>query len=85
MYYYQYYFQEIKIKMNAYLFYSQIVISIVLIILIAIQQRGTALGSAFGGGGEFYSTRRGIQKKLYYATIGIAGLFIILSILSLIV
>jgi len=68
---------------NQYLFYGQIAISIILIVLIAIQQRGTALGSAFGGGGEFYSARRGIQKNIYYATIGIAALFIILSILSL--
>ncbi len=72
--------------MNTYLFYAQIAISVILIILIALQQRGTALGSAFGGGGgEFYSSRRGIQKKIYYATIAVAGLFIILSILGLII
>lgn len=69
--------------MNTYLFWAQIVISIILIILIALQQRGTALGSAFGGGGEFYSARRGIQKKLYYATIAVATLFIVLSIIAL--
>ena len=67
------------------LFFTQIAISIILIVLIAIQQRGTALGSAFGGGGEFYSARRGIQKKIYYATIAIAGLFIILGILNLLI
>lgn len=66
------------------LFYAQIAVSVILIILIAIQQRGTALGSAFGGGGEFYSTRRGIQKKIYYATVVVAGLFIVLGILILI-
>ena len=71
--------------MNTYLFYSQIAISIILIVLIAVQQRGTALGSAFGGGGESYSSRRGIQKKIYYATIVVAGLFIILSILNLLI
>lgn len=73
--------------MNQYLFYSQIIVSIVLIVLIAVQQRGTALGSGFGGGGggEFYSARRGIQKKLFYATIVVAGLFIILSILGLLI
>ena len=53
---------------------------IILIVLIAIQQRGTALGSAFGGGGEFYSARRGLQKRIFYATIGASALFIILSI-----
>jgi len=71
--------------MNQVLFYSQITISVVLIILIAFQQRGTALGSAFGGGGEFYSSRRGLQKKIYYATIVAAGLFIILGILNLVI
>ena len=72
---------------NQILFYIQIAISIILIILIALQQRGTALGSAFGGsgGGESYSSRRGIQKKLHYATIAVAGLFIIVSILGLII
>ena len=65
--------------MNQILFYSQIAASIILVILIAVQQRGTALGSAFGGGGEFYSSRRGIQKKLHYATILMAALFISLS------
>lgn len=71
--------------MNTYLFYAQITVSIILIVLIALQQRGTALGSAFGGGGEFYSTRRGIQKKLHYATIAVVGLFIILGILNLLI
>lgn len=66
------------------LFYSQIAFSIILIILIAIQQRGTAMGSAFGGGGEFYSQRRGVQKKIFYATIIISFIFIVLGILNLI-
>lgn len=71
--------------MNIYLFYAQIAISIILVILIAIQQRGTALGSAFGGGGEFYSSRRGIQKKLFYATIAASALFIIVGILNVLI
>ena len=68
---------------NEILFYVQIAISIILIILIAIQQRGTALGSAFGGGGEHFASRRGIQKNLHYATIVAVALFIMLSILGL--
>ncbi len=65
------------------LFFTQIAISVALIILIAVQQRGTALGSSFGGGGEFYSSRRGIQKKIHYATIIVAVLFIVSGIASL--
>lgn len=69
--------------MNQILFYSQIAVSIILIVLIAIQQRGTALGAGFGGGGEFYSTRRGIQKKIYYATIVTAVIFLVLGVLNI--
>lgn len=71
--------------MNPYLFYGQIAVSIILIVLVALQQRGTALGSSFGGGGEFYSSRRGIQKKLHYATIAAAGLFIVLGALNILI
>jgi preprotein translocase subunit SecG len=68
--------------MNTILFYSQIIISIVLITLIAVQQRGTGLGAGFGGGGEVYSTKRGIQKKLHYATIASATIFLVLGVLN---
>ncbi len=71
--------------MNQILFYSQIAVSIALIVLITIQQRGAALGSAFGGGGEFYSTRRGAQKKIYYATIVLATLFLVLGVLNILI
>lgn len=69
--------------MNNSLLIAQIVISILLVILILLQQRGTALGSAFGGGGEVYSTRRGIQKKLMYGTIVLVIAFIVLALLNL--
>lgn len=63
----------------------QIVVAVVLVVLILLQQRGTALGSSFGGeGGGFYSTRRGIQKKIYWATIVLGILFMALAILNLI-
>ena len=71
--------------MNQILLYVQIAVSIILIILIAMQQRGAALGGAFGGSGEFYSQRRGIQKRIFYATIVVAALFLILGILGLII
>ncbi len=71
--------------MNQILFYSQIVVSIALIVLIVIQQRGTALGAGFGGGSEVYSTKRGAQKKIYYATIAAATLFLVLGVLSLLI
>lgn len=72
--------------MNTILPIAQGVIAILLIIFILVQQRGTALGSAFGGeGGGFYSTRRGIQKKIFWATIVSGALFIILALVNLVV
>jgi len=69
--------------MQQYLPIFQIVVSVVLVVLILLQQRGTALGSAFGQEGGFYATRRGIQKKIYWATIVCGVLFIILSLVNL--
>lgn len=62
---------------------SQFVISILLIITVLLQNRGTGLGSAFGGGGGgVYLTKRGLEKKLFNATIVLAALFFIVSILA---
>jgi len=69
--------------MQQYLLIAQIIVSILIIVFIALQQRGAALGSAFGGGGEFYASRRGMQKKIFYATVFLTGLFIILGIINL--
>ena len=70
--------------MKEILLFLQIIVSVCLIVFILIQQRGTALGSAFGGEGGFYGTRRGIQKKLFWATAILGALFIILALLNLI-
>ena len=71
--------------MKEFLPIAQIVVSVLLIIFILLQQRGTALGSAFGGGGGgFYATRRGIQKKVFWATVIFGALFVILALLNLI-
>ena len=71
--------------MNQILFYSQLVVSVLMIILISIQQRGAALGAGFGGGGEIYSTKRGAQKKIYYATIAVVTIFLVLGVLNILV
>jgi protein translocase SecG subunit len=63
---------------------AQLAVSVLLMASILLQQRGTAMGSAFGqGGGEQYGTRRGIQKKLFWATVVLGISFITLSVLNL--
>ncbi|MFA5208030.1 MAG: preprotein translocase subunit SecG [Minisyncoccales bacterium] len=70
--------------MNNNLLIAQSIVSILIVIAILLQQRGTALGSAFGGGGEVYSTRRGIQQKLLWATIVLTIAFLTLTVLNLV-
>ncbi len=46
------------------------VLSLVLVSgLILIQQRGASIGSAFGGSGQVYLTRRGIEKYVVNITV----------------
>ena len=72
--------------MSNFFYIAQIIVSSLLVVAILLQQRGTALGSAFGqGGNEFYGLRRGIEKKLYWITIIIAAIFIILDFSFLII
>jgi len=70
--------------MEKFLPILQIIVSVFLIICILFQQRGTALGSAFGGEGGFYATRRGIQKKILWATYFSGAAFVILALLNLV-
>lgn len=67
-----------------YINLAQIIVSIILIVLILLQQSGSALGSAFGqDGGGFYSTRRGAQKTIYIASIIFGIAFVAISLLNL--
>ncbi len=59
----------------------QILTSIVLVILILIQSKGSGLGRSFGAGSSF--SRRGFEKLLYKLTFVTAGLFILISVISL--
>ncbi|HUS52337.1 MAG TPA: preprotein translocase subunit SecG [Candidatus Bathyarchaeia archaeon] len=60
----------------------QIIIAVLLVGSILIQSRGTGLGSAWGGGGEQYRSKRGMEKIIFIATIILAGIFLLISIIS---
>lgn len=62
-----------------------ILISAVLtILLILVQQRGASLGAGFGASGELYTTRRGLDKSLFNATVVFATIFVC-SIIGLLI
>lgn len=54
---------------------------VLMILCILLQQRGASLGAGFGSSGELYTTRRGLDKSLFDATIVLAVIFV-LSILA---
>lgn len=62
--------------------FFQVAVSIILIVLVLLQQRGAALGSAFGQESGFYSTLRGAEKKIFLLTCVFGAIFIILALLS---
>ncbi|HKM40855.1 MAG: preprotein translocase subunit SecG [Patescibacteria group bacterium] len=61
----------------------QLIISILLIIVILLQSKGTALGGVFGGSNTVFLTKRGIEKKLFILTIILAVLFFAVSLGSI--
>lgn len=62
-----------------------IILSVVVSILILIQGRGAGLGSAWGGGGETFQTRRGIEKFTLRLTVILIIVFFIVSVVNLFV
>jgi len=53
-----------------------IVSMILMTILILLQTRGASLGAGFGGSGELFTARRGVDKTMYQVTIILAILFV---------
>lgn len=62
------------------LFIAQAITALLLTISILLQNRGSGLGSAFGGDFGSYYAKRGLEKFLLYATVILAIVFIGLSI-----
>ena len=58
----------------------QAIFGVLLIATILLQARGTGLGAAFGGEGNVYRTKRGVEKRLFQATIVFAILFFGISL-----
>ena len=57
---------------NQILTVAIIIDSIILIVLVLMQQPGGGIGTLFSGtGGETYRTRRGAEKFIFFATIAV--------------
>ena len=58
----------------------QITVSVLLTISVLLQNRAEGLGKMFGGGGEVFRTKRGLERFLYYFTIILTAILVILSL-----
>jgi preprotein translocase subunit SecG len=58
---------------------AQLVLAVALIVAILLQNRGVSLSGSFGGSGNVFLTKRGLEKKLFYSTIVLSALFISVS------
>jgi preprotein translocase subunit SecG len=62
---------------------SLVVVSVALITSVILQSKGAGLGGLTGADtGGIFTARRGVEKTLFYVTIGLGALFFILAILS---
>jgi preprotein translocase subunit SecG len=65
-----------------YLNIVEILISIVLIFVVLLQTRGSGFSATFSSDSSIYRSRRGVEKTLFNFTIGLAVLFVLVSIAS---
>ena len=71
--------------MKSFLLILNIVLSVLIIIFILVQGKGAGLGSAWGGGGEMFQTRRGMEKIILWLTMISIVIFFTVSLINLFV
>ncbi len=63
-----------------------IIVALALIASILMQSKGIGLGSLAGGdAGGVYTQRRGIDRVMFYITIALSVVFLVLALVSVIV
>lgn len=71
--------------MKNFLLVLNIVFSVLIVIFILVQGKGAGLGSAWGGGGEMFQTRRGMEKVILWLTTVFIIIFLTVSLINLFV
>ena len=70
--------------MKSFISILQVTASILLVAVILMQSRGTGLSATFGGEGNVYRTKRGVEKIFFIATIILSAVFIGSSLAQLV-
>lgn len=69
--------------LKSYFDIALIITSIALITSVVLQNKGIGLGGLTGSdSGGVFTARRGIEKTLFYITIGLSALFFILTLIT---
>ena len=73
--------------MEQYLDVALIITSIALIASVVMQSKGVGLGGLTGNtdSGSVFTARRGIEKTLFWITVGLAILFVVLTLIVIII
>ena len=70
--------------MSSYLNVAQIIISLILMVVILLQSKGASFSGTFNNEASVFRTRRGLEKTLFQLAIGLAIVFIVISVLSVV-
>jgi len=74
------------VNLQSYFYIALIITSVALIASVILQNKGVGLGGLTGSeSSNVFSTRRGIEKTLFWITIALSGLFFVLTILTILV
>ena len=63
---------------------AQITVSFLIIIAVLVQHRGAGLSAVFGGSGNVYRTKRGLEKGIFVFTIILVILFVAIGVANLV-
>jgi len=70
--------------MRTFLGVVELVLALLVMLGVLLQTpKASGLGGTIGGGGDSgggYRTKRGLEKNLFYATIGLVVLFVVVSV-----
>lgn len=71
-------------ELSVYLNLAQLIISAVLIVVILLQAKGAGFSGTFSTEASVFRTRRGVERTLFRLTIGLAVVFVLMSLLSVV-
>ena len=72
-------------QLTGYLSVAQIILSIAMIAAIILQSKSAGLGGLSGGDtGGVFRARRGVERTLFFITIGLAVAFFVVAITNVI-